>query len=181
MKRSSDIVSPRKGISKKEKLWDFEAIAGDITSLVINTRRGKRRGEEITFLCPVHDDTNPSASWNPTKMTWHCFACGAGGGMLYLAGILGVAPPRRRQALRVTPAIRKEQRARAEAADERERVFDELRALWDRRDEITCDLQVGPLLFDMYLPELTDIADREVALAERFRLLTLRATGRDNE
>ncbi len=35
---------------------------------------------EISFLCPVHDNHNPSASYNVQKQVWTCFSCGAGGG-----------------------------------------------------------------------------------------------------
>ena len=62
-------------------------------------RAGQRRGDEVSFLCPAHDDEHPSASWNPTKGVWHCFACGTGGGEADLAARLGVvqrAGPRHR-------------------------------------------------------------------------------------
>lgn len=36
-------------------------------------------GNELTFLCPVHDDRSPSASLNVVKKLWVCYACGAGG------------------------------------------------------------------------------------------------------
>jgi DNA primase len=37
-------------------------------------RSGQRK-----MRCPVHDDSNPSATVNREKGLWHCFACGAGG------------------------------------------------------------------------------------------------------
>lgn len=36
-------------------------------------------GVERTFTCPMHGDTNPSASVNTIKMVWVCYACGAHG------------------------------------------------------------------------------------------------------
>lgn len=36
-------------------------------------------GRERACLCPVHGDTNPSASVNVDTKLWHCFSCGAGG------------------------------------------------------------------------------------------------------
>ncbi len=56
-------------------------------------RRGKPEGREIAFLCPVHDDHDPSARWHPEKHVWHCFACGSGGGGFDLAKRLSVEIP----------------------------------------------------------------------------------------
>lgn len=53
-------------------------------------RQGKQEGAEIRFLCPAHDDHNPSARWHPEKATWHCDACKAGGGFKNLAQWLKV-------------------------------------------------------------------------------------------
>jgi len=69
-------------------------ILAQIESAVL-ARHGKRQGSEIRFLCPAHDDHNPSAYWNPEKKTWHCFACGAGGGWKDLAERLGIPIPSR--------------------------------------------------------------------------------------
>lgn len=61
----------------------------------IEGRQPARAGSEIRFLCPVHDDHDPSARWNPKKRTWFCDACGIGGGYLDLAQRLGIAVPER--------------------------------------------------------------------------------------
>jgi len=53
-------------------------------------RQGKRRGAELDFACIAHEDNHPSASWNRKKATWHCLACGAGGGTRDLAERLGI-------------------------------------------------------------------------------------------
>lgn len=45
---------------------------------------------EISFLCPAHEDTNPSARWNHHKKVWYCDACGIGGGFVDLAKRLEV-------------------------------------------------------------------------------------------
>lgn len=37
------------------------------------------RGIERSFLCPVHDDHNASASVNVAAMVWVCYSCGASG------------------------------------------------------------------------------------------------------
>lgn len=54
-------------------------------------RAGKLRGRELSFRCPAHDDTDPSAQYNLDKQAWTCFACGAGGGWVDLCGRLGVS------------------------------------------------------------------------------------------
>jgi P4 family phage/plasmid primase-like protien len=50
--------------------------------------RGKTSGREIRFLCPFHEDTNPSADWNPDNGTFICRSCGASGGALKLGAAL---------------------------------------------------------------------------------------------
>lgn len=52
-------------------------------------RGGKRRGQEIIFLCPSHVDNHPSASYNTEKHVWVCRVCGAGGGYVSLTEALG--------------------------------------------------------------------------------------------
>ena len=54
-------------------------------------RQGRREGNEIKFACPSHNDTHPSARWNPEKKVFHCFSCGAGGGWKNLADQLGLS------------------------------------------------------------------------------------------
>jgi predicted P-loop ATPase len=56
-------------------------------------RQGKRHGKEIKFLCPVHDDSTPSAYYNPDKQVWNCQACDAKGGFVDLAAHLGIELP----------------------------------------------------------------------------------------
>jgi putative DNA primase/helicase len=61
----------------------------------ILARQGRREGREIRFLCPTHDDQQPSARWNPEKSTWFCDVCHQGGGWRDLAQRLGLAAPER--------------------------------------------------------------------------------------
>ncbi len=57
---------------------------------VLLNRSGSRRGKEIQFLCPVHDDHNPSASYNIEKHAWICRACNAHGGWKNLCDRVGL-------------------------------------------------------------------------------------------
>jgi len=59
---------------------------------VLLARQGRWYGRELTFRCPsgLHEDRHPSAGYNPEKKVWHCFVCGAGGGMKDLMMRLGL-------------------------------------------------------------------------------------------
>lgn len=39
---------------------------------------------EVPILCPIHDESRPSASMNEDEGLWNCQACGAGGDALTL-------------------------------------------------------------------------------------------------
>lgn len=53
-------------------------------------RGARREGSEVRFLCPAHDDHNPSARWNASKGAWYCDGCGSGGGETDLCRRLGL-------------------------------------------------------------------------------------------
>lgn len=61
-----------------------------IVEQAIWERQAHKDGAEVRFLCPAHDDHHPSARWHPEKHTWYCDACGAGGGVVDLAKLLGL-------------------------------------------------------------------------------------------
>lgn len=42
----------------------------------------KKSGREYHGKCPFHDDSSPSFSVNPDKQVYHCFGCGASGGLI---------------------------------------------------------------------------------------------------
>src|SRR5215207_7735127 len=46
---------------------------------------GVRRGREIAFVCPLHDDHNPSLRVDPAKGLWYCDPCLLGGDVVELA------------------------------------------------------------------------------------------------
>tara|TARA_E500000178_G_scaffold157307_1_gene157062 strand:+ start:844 stop:2736 length:1893 start_codon:yes stop_codon:yes gene_type:complete len=50
---------------------------------VISTRVTlKKSGREYHGRCPFHDDSSPSFSVSPDKQVYHCFGCGASGGLI---------------------------------------------------------------------------------------------------
>lgn len=46
---------------------------------------GVRSGKEIVFLCPLHNDHNPSLRVDPEKRVWYCPPCSVGGDVVTLA------------------------------------------------------------------------------------------------
>jgi DNA primase len=49
------------------------------------TGPGVRRGREIAFRCPLHDDHDPSLRVDPDKGVWFCDPCLLGGDVVELA------------------------------------------------------------------------------------------------
>lgn len=47
------------------------------------------RGNRATGLCPFHQERTPSLSINLEKGVFHCFGCGAGGGVKKFAELVG--------------------------------------------------------------------------------------------
>ena len=50
----------------------IEDVVGDFVTL-------KRRGANLTGLCPFHNEKTPSFSVNPARNIFKCFGCGKGG------------------------------------------------------------------------------------------------------
>jgi DNA primase len=77
------------------------ALIQQIEATIAERGPDRKVGREIPFICPVHDDQDPSASWNPEKQTWFCHVCGpkeAGWyGAINLARLLGIDLPERPQ------------------------------------------------------------------------------------
>lgn len=42
----------------------------------------KRRGRNLTGLCPFHNEKTPSFTVYPETQSFYCFGCGAGGGAI---------------------------------------------------------------------------------------------------
>ncbi len=53
---------------------------------------GVRRGREVFYRCPLHDDTNPSLRVDPAKGVWYCDPCGRGGDVVELARLVWEYP-----------------------------------------------------------------------------------------
>ncbi|TAE61679.1 MAG: DNA primase [Nostocales cyanobacterium] len=51
----------------------------DIVDVVSDYVVLKRRGKNFVGLCPFHSEKTPSFTVNPTKQTYYCFGCQAGG------------------------------------------------------------------------------------------------------
>ncbi|PYK13717.1 MAG: DNA primase [Verrucomicrobia bacterium] len=57
------------------------AAANDIVELIGSYFPVKRAGANFKALCPFHQEKTPSFMISPSRQTFHCFGCGAGGGV----------------------------------------------------------------------------------------------------
>ncbi|MBX9743032.1 MAG: DNA primase [Chthoniobacterales bacterium] len=60
---------------------DKVAAANDIVEVIGSYFPLKRSGTSFRALCPFHTEKSPSFYVHPTRQSFHCFGCGAGGGV----------------------------------------------------------------------------------------------------
>lgn len=67
----------------------MDDLAARVAAALLRLGASQRRGE-LWFLCPAHAERTPSAAYHLDKRTWYCQGCGSGGGVVDLAGRLGI-------------------------------------------------------------------------------------------
>ncbi|MGM0565541.1 MAG: DNA primase [Bacteroidota bacterium] len=63
---------PREKVAEIQETARIEEVVGEFVSL-------KKRGSNLTGLCPFHQEKTPSFSVSPAKGIYKCFGCGAAG------------------------------------------------------------------------------------------------------
>ena len=66
---------PREFVRRLIEAADIAQIVGERVAL-------KKRGSNLSGLCPFHSEKTPSFSVNPSKGVYHCFGCGQSGNTL---------------------------------------------------------------------------------------------------
>lgn len=89
-------VRQRKPLEPRKRKWQLRPGAKNIENVsaeqilesvnigdvISNYTQLRNRGDELSALCPFHDDFNPSLSVNPGKGFWYCFGCSEGGDVI---------------------------------------------------------------------------------------------------
>ena len=86
----------------------------------------KKQGQNFVGLCPFHHEKTPSFSVSQNKQIFHCFGCGAGGGVItFIMKAEGLTFPDavRYLAERAGMQIPEQGEAERKAARHRERLY----------------------------------------------------------
>jgi DNA primase len=105
---------------------DELAARNDIVEIVSQYVALKKSGANYFGLCPFHNEKTPSFSVSPDKQIFHCFGCGAGGGVItFVMKAEGLEFPDavRFLAARAGMQVPEQGEADRQAAQHRERLY----------------------------------------------------------
>ncbi|MBI3798215.1 MAG: hypothetical protein HY268_14775, partial [Deltaproteobacteria bacterium] len=123
--------------------------------------------------CPLHEDKHPSFSANLSKGVFHCFSCGAGGGVKRFAELVGepwaVARLPRSERRRVAVSIRRREAEQKAYAILRQRENNRLDEIFDGWRAINRDAAMAAELLSLFhrRPDLEAEFSDLAAQAER--------------
>ena len=80
-------VGVTKPIDRAKELVPVEELAE-----MLSGAPGVRRGRDLAFVCPLHDDHDPSLRVDPERGVWYCDPCAVGGNVVKLARLAWVYP-----------------------------------------------------------------------------------------
>jgi DNA primase len=97
------------------------AAANDIVEVIGSYFPLKRAGANFKALCPFHQEKTPSFMVSPSRQTFHCFGCGAGGSVFrFVMDYEHIDFPSAVHKLGARAGIRVVEKSRASGADDEE-------------------------------------------------------------
>ena len=116
-----------------------------------NIKKATRRGNEINFCCPFHDDMSPSASMNVDTKLFKCFGCGAKGNIIHFISRLSGKDYK---------AVLEEYGSEDSDEDYNESL-ERIRKVVNKEDDIKCDLSIYKEFFKL-MPMITQVKSNEL-------------------
>ena len=84
----------RRGVSNRTVIEEAKRLVTvpELLAEKLSGGPGVGRGRELAFVCPLHDDHDPSLRVDPERGVWYCDPCAEGGDVVRLAQLAGDYP-----------------------------------------------------------------------------------------